>query len=643
MGPLFLLLCLAGEESPYATFPEAEPPYHRVVYGPGEAGDLAYGVNFTAWVPPGVRRLRGVLVHQHGCGTGSCKSGLTGAYDLHWQALAAKHGMALLSPSYRQPEGASCRAWCDPRQGSAAALDRALVDLGEASGHPEMAEVPLALWGHSGGAFWAGTLVGLRPDRVAAAWLRSGVPPVEPDERRAEVPLVEWPEAALAVPVMCNLGTREGVTDTSNKFAGVWPAVEAFFKATRRRGGLVGVAVDPSTSHECGDQRYLAIPWLDACLTARLPESPGDPLRPMPDGWLAAFPDGPPSSAADFEGDPNAAVWLPSESVAAAWSDYVNDRPIGDDTPPPPPTNVRVEDAVLRWDAAADLQSGVRQFVIERGGEEVARVPPSPTNRFGRPLFQGLLYSDTPVQPLAEMRWDVPDADVGWSVRTVNTAGGVSGPAEVGVVTLFTTPPSEKWTLAGDAKLKKGQPRELIAVEGTGVLVGASRKDRGGRNLRSKEVFGDAEVTLEFMLAKGSNAGVKLQNVYEIQLFDSHGKPDPAATDCGGVYPRAEYRDKKYTRIDEGIPPRLNAAKPAGEWQTLRIVWRSPRFDAAREKTASARLEVVELNGQVIHEDVEVTWPTGANWTNQEKPTGPLYLQGDHGPVAYRNVRVRAQ
>ena len=72
---------------------------------------------------------------------------------------------------------------------------------------------------------------------------------------------------------MCNLGTKEGVTVKDGRFAGVWPANEAFFNEMRGKGGLIGVAVDPLTAHECGNQRYLAIPWLDACLTARLPKA----------------------------------------------------------------------------------------------------------------------------------------------------------------------------------------------------------------------------------------------------------------------------------------------------------------------------------------------------------------------------------
>ncbi len=254
-----------------------------------QPGGLIFPVNYTIWIPENVKLLRGVIVHQHGCGEGSCKSGLTGAYDLHWQALAKKHDCALLAPSYEQPEKADCQMWCDPRNGSAAAFQKGLVELGKMSGHPELAEVPWALWGHSGGGHWAGGMVLLYPERVAAAWLRSGVPLLEPNPGRPTIKAHTLPDAALQVPMMCNLGTKEGVTSKDGRFAGVWTANEAFFKAVRKRGGLVGVAVDPLTAHECGNQRYLAIPWLDACLSARLPKASGQPLQPMPAdaAWLA--------------------------------------------------------------------------------------------------------------------------------------------------------------------------------------------------------------------------------------------------------------------------------------------------------------------------------------------------------------------
>src|SRR4029453_19452289 len=98
----------------------------------------------------------------------------------------------------------------------------------------------------------------------------------------------------------------EGVTVKEGRFAGAWPANEAFFGEVRGKGGLIGIAVDPLTSHECGNQRYFAIPWLDACLTARLPKTAGEPLRPMPTdkAWLPPGPPGEGGPAAKHSGGP---------------------------------------------------------------------------------------------------------------------------------------------------------------------------------------------------------------------------------------------------------------------------------------------------------------------------------------------------
>jgi pimeloyl-ACP methyl ester carboxylesterase len=427
---LFLPAWLRAQNPPYHEAPAAEPPYHRVRYeASAEAGGLIFPVQYTVWIPPGEAVLRGVIVHQHGCGEGSCKSGQTGAFDLHWQALAKKHRCALLSPSYEQPEGADCQKWCDPRNGSDAAFRRALADLGGRSGHPELAEVPWALWGHSGGGHWCGGMALLHPERVVAAWLRSGVPLLEADSGRAGIQPHLVPQAALAVPMMCNPGTKEGVTVKEGRFAGVWPANEKFFTTLRSRGALLGVAVDPLSAHECGNQRYLAIPWLDACLAARLPAMPGEPLRPMPteEAWLAPLLGTEPQPAASFQGEAGKAVWLPDERVARLWKHYVADTNVPDETPPPAPSRPVVRGNELTWTAEADPESGLAHFLVERDGEVIAMVPETPKNPFGRPLFQGLQYSDTPVVPLAEMRYVDAAAVAGkahaYRILAVNTVG----------------------------------------------------------------------------------------------------------------------------------------------------------------------------------------------------------------------------
>ena len=397
---------------------------------------MAFSVNYTIWIPREVSQLRGVIVHQHGCGEGSCKSGLTGAFDLHWQALAAKHQCALLSPAYEQPEKAECQLWCDPRNGSDAAFQKCLVDLGTQSGHPELAIVPWALWGHSGGGHWAGGMVLLHPERVAAAWLRSGVPLLEPNPERPTIKAHTLSDAALKVPMICNLGTKEGVTDKEGRFAAVWPANETFFMSVRAKGGLIGIAVDPLTAHECGNQRYLAIPWLDACLTARLPKSNSEPLKSMPTdkAWLANILGTDATPSTSYVGDPLKATWLPDEAIARLWMEYVKDSQVSDLTPPPSPLELTLNANILTWECPADLESGLASFIIERDGKFLASVPEKANNPYGRPLFQNLQYSDTPSQPLVAMQYADNEPEAGkkhaYRVISVNTVGLKSSPSK---------------------------------------------------------------------------------------------------------------------------------------------------------------------------------------------------------------------
>lgn len=424
---------LHAQQAPYDHPLAAVPPYYRVRYEASTTpGELIFPVNYTLWVPPGLKTVRGVVVHQHGCGEGSCKSGQTGAFDLHWQALAKRHDCALLSPTYEQPEKANCQMWCDPRNGSDVTFQKSLKDLGAQSGHPELATVPWALWGHSGGGHWAGGMVLMHPERVAAAWLRSGVPSLKAVEGKPAPLTIS--AAACQVPVMCNLGTKEGVTVKEGRFAGVWPGVEYFFNEMRAKGSLIGVAVDPLTAHECGNQRYLAIPWLDACLSARLPAKNGEPLKPMASADARIAPlylgEGDPVAPvpnAKFSGAKEKSIWLPNEEIAKAWVQYVKDSAVADSTPPPAPAHLEVKGNELSWKAEADLESGLASFIIERDGKFLANVPEQGKNPFGRPVFQNLQYSDTPSQPLVEMRFTDTTAETGkthqYRVIAVNTAG----------------------------------------------------------------------------------------------------------------------------------------------------------------------------------------------------------------------------
>lgn len=132
--------------------------------------------------------------------------------------------------------------------------------------------------------------------------------------------------------------------------------------------------------------------------------------------------------------------------------------------------------------------------------------------------------------------------------------------------------PTGDWIIAGDARPRADQPKQLTVVSGAGTIV----NDISGktRNLLTAQEFGDVEAHFEFLVPRGSNSGVKFQRFYEIQISDSHGVPAPKASDCGGIYPRAEMLPR-YHHIDEGTPPRVNAARPAGEWQTLHVIFRA--------------------------------------------------------------------
>jgi hypothetical protein len=307
------------------------------------SGELQVAVTYTLWIPDGAPRLRGIIVHQHGAGTTASIEGSTAAYDLHWQALAKKWDCALLGPSYHvlnekidlTPGGSEL--WFDPRRGSEKTFLKALGELAEKSGHPELGSVPWVLWGHSGGGIWSDVMTTLHPDRVVAAWLRSGSAAMF--RTKPEFPQPPVPAAAYGVPTMCNPGEKE-------QKRGPWIGPLATFQEYRLEGAPIGFAPDPRTGHECGDSRYLAIPFLDACLAIRLPDKGGDDrtLKPvdMSTSWLAALMSEEAKPAADFKGNPAAAVWLPNAAVARAWVEYVKTGAVGDTTPPPAPFHVQV-------------------------------------------------------------------------------------------------------------------------------------------------------------------------------------------------------------------------------------------------------------------------------------------------------------
>jgi hypothetical protein len=156
-------------------------------------------------------------------------------------------------------------------------------------------------------------------------------------------------------------------------------------------------------------------------------------------------------------------------------------------------------------------------------------------------------------------------------------------------------------------------------------------------NICTERSFGDIELYLEFMLAKGSNSGVYLQSLYEIQIFDSWGSTDAMETSDGG----AIYHRWIGEQGVGGSAPLVNASRRPGEWQSYQAWFRAPRFDAAGKKLEPARFLRVLFNGQLVQKDVAIEGPTRAHLPVPESLQNPLMIQGDHGPVAFRNIYVR--
>jgi len=383
---------------------------HQVSYAAGtKPGELTLPVDYYLWIPDGVKTLRGVIVHQHGCGPGASMGGRTAADDLHWQALARKWDCALMGSSYDPRKGVECRQWCDSR--SDERFVRALDHFAQATGHAEVSRVPWCLWGHSGGGFWASLMHHKHPQRIVAIWLQSGTAYTR--WVSGEIPPVEIPEAAYGVPIIGCPGLKE---KTHERFKTAWNGTVAMRDAYVAKGAWFAFAPDPRTGHECGDSRYLAIPSFDFWLEHRLP-APGDDtqtLRPIDDAARAAW----------------------DKTMAPKLAEFIKTGAVSDTTPPPAPTNVKVRvesgNVVVTWDAEADFESGIRAFVIERDGKKIAQVPEKPVGKFGRPLFQKMSYHDTPEAPLPEMKYVDTTAPSGkaskYTVRTINSAGLRSEP-----------------------------------------------------------------------------------------------------------------------------------------------------------------------------------------------------------------------
>jgi hypothetical protein len=198
------------------------------------------------------------------------------------------------------------------------------------------------------------------------------------------------------------------------------------------------------------------------------------------------------------------------------------------------------------------------------------------------------------------------------------------------------------WTEVAKVWADPLQPNQVLHSEGKGsIILNAPNKKKPGTDLVSREKFGDAEVTLVYMMAPGSNSGLYLQGQYEIQLLDSWSKAEVKAGDNGGIYERWDESKPDGQKGYQGYAPRQNASKAPGVWQTLKVQFKAPKFSPSGQKIENARIVSATLNGVTIHEEVELFGPTRGALAGGEVAEGPIRIQGDHGPIAIKSLEVK--
>lgn len=144
------------------------------------------------------------------------------------------------------------------------------------------------------------------------------------------------------------------------------------------------------------------------------------------------------------------------------------------------------------------------------------------------------------------------------------------------------------------------------------VEDGILKNKKAGGNLISDQKFTDFKLLLEFRYPKGSNSGIYLRGRYEVQIEDNIGM-DPSPILFGGIY--------------GFLSPNEMAAKAPGEWQQYEI-------------TLIGRRVTVKANGKTIISEQNIPGITGGALDSNEGDPGPIYIQGDHGPIEFRNIKI---
>ena len=285
------------------------------------------------------------------------------------------------------------------------------------------------------------------------------------------------------------------------------------------------------------------------------------------------------------------------------------------------PLNVD-ERMVGRWDISITTPGGEKPswLEVERSGRDAV---------VGR--FVGVVGSARPVSKIVanadSLSFSIPhqweDGNGDLTVR-----GKLQGNGLAGVMT-FPDGKSYPWTAVRAPRLDRstpvwGAPIRLLHANDLGgwhpsgstnqwiATNGVLSSPRSGTNLITDRTFGDFKLHVEFRYPKESNSGVYLRGRYEVQIQDDFGN-EPANDRFSGIY--------------GFISPSVIAAKPAGEWESYEI-------------TLVGRMVTVVANGRQVVCNQEIPGITGGALDSHEGEPGPLFLQGDHGPIEYRDIVI---
>jgi hypothetical protein len=163
-------------------------------------------------------------------------------------------------------------------------------------------------------------------------------------------------------------------------------------------------------------------------------------------------------------------------------------------------------------------------------------------------------------------------------------------------------------------RLRNPNGHDSWSVLPGGVLKNTVAGGVHGTDLVSEKKFWNFTVRYEYMTPENSNSGFYLRGRYEIQILGDHESGQATPTGNGSLY--------NFKAPDKFI------TKPAGEWQTA-------------EATIIGNRITVIMNGVKVHDNVECNRPTGGELDNKVDEPGPILLQGDHGTVSFRNIRIK--